>query len=148
MSTELNQPNRSGRILLFFFWLFLFLGVVFYFDSTSNYAVEEAAQYTTTEAQINTLKVALSAFNKRTGTWPTSKEGLLALVLTVPDPTTGIAKPVVKPEALIDPWESDFQYAYPAQRSKDAFELWSMGPDKRSGTEDDIGNWPASATTK
>lgn len=149
MSEESHQPQRRGKVFLFLFWLFLFLGLAVYFHLSSYSGVEDAARYHSTKAQINTLKSVLLAFNKRTGAWPTTKEGLLVLTPPAPDPkNTGNSVCLLKPSVLVDPWGSDFQYAYPAQRSKDAFDLWSMGPDKRSDTEDDIGNWPASAAAK
>jgi general secretion pathway protein G len=147
MSEESNQPSRRGQIFLFLCWLVLFLGFAAYFDLSSHSGVEDAARYNSTKAQINTLKAVLLAFNKRTDAWPTSKEGLLVLTQPKPDPkNTETSVCLLKPSALVDPWGSDFQYAYPAQRSKDAFDLWSMGADKRSGTDDDIGNWTQTAT--
>jgi general secretion pathway protein G len=41
----------------------------------------------------------------------------------------------------LDPWGEPYQYAYPGTRNKDSYDLWSKGPDKQSGTADDIGNW-------
>lgn len=41
-----------------------------------------------------------------------------------------------------DPWGSPIQYNYPGTHMTDnSPDIWSMGPDKQSGTNDDIGNW-------
>ena len=40
-----------------------------------------------------------------------------------------------------DPWGETYQYAYPGTHNKGSYDVWSKGPDKQSGNEDDIGNW-------
>ena len=44
-------------------------------------------------------------------------------------------------EALHDPWGEPYQYRNPGLKNPDGFDLFSKGPDKTEGTEDDIGNW-------
>lgn len=44
-------------------------------------------------------------------------------------------------EGLQDPWANEYQYAYPGTHNEKGFDLWSMGPDGKSDTEDDIRNW-------
>ncbi|HSY53814.1 MAG TPA: type II secretion system protein GspG [Opitutaceae bacterium] len=41
----------------------------------------------------------------------------------------------------LDPWGEPYQYAYPGVHNKSSYDIWSKGPDKQSGTADDIGNW-------
>jgi general secretion pathway protein G len=47
----------------------------------------------------------------------------------------------------IDPWGEPYQYEYPGKHNKAGYDLWSKGPDKQSGTADDIGNWDSAAST-
>ena len=62
--------------------------------------------------------------------------------------------PYVDTTRLKDPWGEDYQYAFPSKhqletsadhsfdtRVADTFDLWSKGPDRQDGTEDDIINW-------
>ncbi|MEX2142847.1 MAG: type II secretion system major pseudopilin GspG [Pirellulales bacterium] len=44
-----------------------------------------------------------------------------------------------------DPWGNQYEYLYPGQQNAHLGkpDVWSWGPDGQSGTEDDIGNWPA-----
>ncbi|RIK63648.1 MAG: type II secretion system protein GspG [Planctomycetota bacterium] len=44
-------------------------------------------------------------------------------------------------EGLKDPWGHDFMYQFPGQKNEGGYDLWSVGPDGRDGTDDDIGNW-------
>ncbi len=41
----------------------------------------------------------------------------------------------------VDPWRNPIQYQFPGQHSADRPDIWSMGPDKQTGTADDITNW-------
>lgn len=45
------------------------------------------------------------------------------------------------PEFLIDPWGTPYQYSSPGMHNESTYDLWSNGPDKLTGTIDDIGNW-------
>ena len=39
-----------------------------------------------------------------------------------------------------DAWNREFQYSVPGGEGRE-FDIWSVGPDGQSGTEDDIGTW-------
>ena len=44
---------------------------------------------------------------------------------------------------LKDPWGEELQYRFPGEfKGEDNYDLWSKGPDKQDGTDDDITNWP------
>jgi general secretion pathway protein G len=41
-----------------------------------------------------------------------------------------------------DPWGNPIQYTFPGSKNgAEDPDIWSMGPDKQSGTPDDVGNW-------
>jgi general secretion pathway protein G len=40
-----------------------------------------------------------------------------------------------------DPWGQPYQYEYPGTHDESLPDIWSTGPDKANGTDDDIGNW-------
>ena len=40
-----------------------------------------------------------------------------------------------------DPWGNEYQYAAEGKKNASGFDFWSNGPDGKSGTDDDIGNW-------
>jgi hypothetical protein len=45
-----------------------------------------------------------------------------------------------------DPWNHEYQYAYPPERGKSDFpDIWSFGPDGQDNTEDDICSWTVTA---
>lgn len=41
----------------------------------------------------------------------------------------------------VDPWGNKYIYYYPGKHNPAGYDLLSVGPDGREGTEDDIGNW-------
>lgn len=42
---------------------------------------------------------------------------------------------------LKDPWGHDLKYKCPGDVNANGYDLWSMGPDGESGTDDDIANY-------
>ena len=87
------------------------------------------------------MSAALDLFYLDAGRYPTGAEGLEALVR----PVTGIAAwngPYVKGGKIpADPWGNAYVYASPGKNNQKGYDLSSVGPDGRSGTEDDIVNW-------
>lgn len=88
----------------------------------------------------DSVSTALSAYKFHMGTYPSTEEGLEAL-LKKPAKKGNLWKgPYVKKEA-IDPWKNPYNYRFPGQKNADSYDVWSSGPDGVSGNSDDIGNW-------
>src|SRR5262249_53409131 len=51
--------------------------------------------------------------------------------------------PYLKSEAVIpsDPWGNPYIYKCPGRHNRNSYDLYSMGPDGREGTDDDVTNW-------
>ncbi len=93
-------------------------------------------------ADVKNLEANLVRYKAKTFALPTEQQGLLALA---EPPTTG-PKPKswtksLEKEALIDPWSNPYQYHKPGRQNPDGYDVYSMGPDGKAGTTDDIGNW-------
>jgi len=87
------------------------------------------------------LATALNSYRNDTGSYPNSRLGLKALV-EQPDNVANWKGPYISADALKDPWKMSYQYAFPARHSPiGQYDTWSMGPDKLTGTADDVGNW-------
>ena len=55
----------------------------------------------------------------------------------------------MKPADLRDPWDRRYRYCRPGRHGgEDPFDLWSLGPDGRDDTGDEIANWQLSAAGK
>lgn len=90
-----------------------------------------------------TLETPLTAYRVNMGRYPSTEEGLEALLKKPSDEAVSWRGPYVK-KINPDPWGSPYQYAYPGERNPAGYDLWSYGPDGIE-SEDDIGNWDASA---
>ncbi len=99
------------------------------------------AKITAAKTQISQLEVALDAFEIDVGRYPTTAEGLRALVQKPTTEADGWQQPYLKRDIPRDPWGNDYVYRYPGQYNEDGYDLYSLGPDGKLGGEDDITNW-------
>jgi general secretion pathway protein G len=105
----------------------------------------EDARITKVQGDIRALESALAMYRLDTARYPTTEQGLRALVERPEDPTVrnwkagGYIKRVAK-----DPWGGDYRYEYPGSRGGE-YDLYSLGPDGQEGTDetdkDNIGNY-------
>ncbi len=108
------------------------------FMGTTNDAKVSAAK-----SHIAELESALERFNIHMDRYPTTEEGLKALV----EAPAGDDKKWRGPYINLlrpDPWGTPYQYKYPGAHRANGFDLWSRGADKADGGEGDgadIGNW-------
>lgn len=94
------------------------------------------------KADIKNFDANLIRYKTKAGIYPTTEQGLKALVER---PSSGPAprswKQYLKEAALTDPWSNPYQYRYPGKHNPESYDIYSWGPDLKDGTEDDIGNW-------
>jgi len=92
----------------------------------------------------DSLKTSLVRYKIDLGDYPTTAEGLQALI-TAPangaDRWRGPYVEITGNKLPLDPWGESYQYLHPGNHNKSTYDLFSKGPDKTEGTEDDIGNW-------
>lgn len=91
--------------------------------------------------QIRDFENALDIYMLDTGKFPTTEQGLEALVK---DPgVPGWNGPYLRRNELpLDPWQNDYQYKFPGDKAD--YDVFSFGADGRPGGEGDnadIGNW-------
>jgi general secretion pathway protein G len=101
------------------------------------------ARIAKTKQDIQATETALTLFKLDNFRYPSTEQGLNALVTKPADPdirnwrTGGYLKRLNK-----DPWGNDYQYAYPGAQGE--YDLYSLGADGKPGGEEanaDIGNW-------
>lgn len=101
----------------------------------------KTARISTTKASINSLTTVLGTFEMHAGRFPTTEEGLEALLTKPADLGDAEWEGPYLNEWPKDAFGEDFIYRSPGERNAD-FDLISKGPDKREGTDDDIDNAP------
>ncbi len=100
----------------------------------------EEARILRAEADIGSIVTQLKTYEMMNLNVPTQDQGLEALVK---EPTSE-PKPRRWRQLLEkvpdDPWGNKYQYRYPGKMNSQAFDLFSLGPDRVEGN-DDVGNW-------
>jgi len=102
----------------------------------------EEAALNAAKADIKNYGTALDLFELDNGFYPTTEQGLPALV----------AKPTASPEPTNwkgpyiqalrnDPWGDPYVYKFPGDHGPGTYDLSSFGPNKIAGDDDDISNW-------
>ena len=92
----------------------------------------------------DTFKSCLVGYRMAMGDYPSTAEGLQALLTAPanhPDRWRGPYFDTPGNKLPIDPWGENYVYRYPGTKNKGGYDLFSKGPDKIEGNEDDIGNW-------
>jgi general secretion pathway protein G len=100
------------------------------------------AQDVRVRADIESISGQLKLYQSMNGFLPTTEQGLQALVTrTDSDP-----KPTQWRQLLtkipLDPWQNPYVYENPGKHNQDSFDVYTMGPHGKAGTDADfIGNW-------
>jgi len=93
------------------------------------------------------MKTSLTTYRIHLGDYPSTSEGLQALITPPANRADRWNGPYIQGGKIpLDPWGEPYQYAYPGTKNKGSYDIWSKGPDKQSGSEDDIGNWDSGTT--
>jgi general secretion pathway protein G len=102
----------------------------------------EKAKQKAAKIEIEQIGQTLDMFKLEVGRYPTTQEGLQAL-LTAPTGVTNWNGPYWKKSTLPkDPWTNEYKYASPGQHG--AYDVWSYGADGKEGgegTDKDITSW-------
>jgi general secretion pathway protein G len=96
------------------------------------------------QGDIQTMKTALMTYEMSNGSAPSTAQGLQALV-TRPEGQPVPRMWIQGMDALpMDPWGNPYYYENPGKHNPKGYDLYSAGPDRQPGTDDDIGNWQPS----
>lgn len=101
----------------------------------------DKAAVTRTKGDIRSIETALNLYRLDNFRYPTTDQGLQALVTNPGEATARNWKPYLN-SVPSDPWSNTYQYLYPGQQRE--FDVFSYGADGQEGGEDidaDIGNW-------
>jgi general secretion pathway protein G len=100
----------------------------------------EQAKDTAAKTQLSTFELALDAFEVDNGYYPKTSDGLQPLN-EAPGDAKNWRGPYLKQDIPTDPWGNAYVYECPGKHNEKGYDLLSMGPDGRPGTDDDVTNW-------
>jgi general secretion pathway protein G len=106
------------------------------FTNTQSKANIRAAK-----SQIGLFDTPIQEYHLDLNQFPSTLEALVAAPGDLANPAKW-GGPYLKDKTVpLDPWGSPYQYVAPGANNPNMYDLWSLGPDKASGTDDDITNW-------
>ena len=99
------------------------------------------AKTKTAAIQIKDLEQSLEMYKLDVGRFPTTEQGLVALV-TKPGSVSGWNGPYLKSDVPLDPWNREYNYKYPGEHGElDIFSYGQNGAPGGEGEDADVGNW-------
>lgn len=138
-----NNPHRArGFTLIELLVVLVILGLLAGLVGPQVMKYLGGANTKAAKLQIEDFSTALDAFRLDMGRYPTSAEGLAALVVQ-PSGATRWNGPYLRKNVIPkDPWGNEYQYRSPGQHG--AFDLYSLGADNTEGGDgenQDVVSW-------
>ena len=134
-----RENGRGGFTLLEILLVLALLAGLIVLAINNVDKILQGGQEDTVKIYVNdTLKAALFRYRIDNGRYPTTEEGLDAL-MNRPGEVANWNGPYVS-DLPADPWGQDYRYLFPGKHNTESYDLYSLGGD---GVEsaDDIGNW-------
>ena len=104
----------------------------------------DASKVQTAETQIKMLRGALQTYRLDMGQYPSTAQGLAALMRAPAQASDWWEGPYLEDELPLDPWREPYRYEHPADNLQ-GFALYSLGADSAlggEGSDADIGYLP------
>jgi general secretion pathway protein G len=143
-----ERRKRSGFTLIEIMAVVIIMGLLMGIVGTAVFSQLDTARVNTTRAQLKQLESALAFYQMDNGRFPTTEQGLRALVeppTIAPEPRSYRAGGYLQGGKVpMDAWSNPYQYEMPGVKNGQGFDLWSFGADGQpggSGSDADIVNW-------
>lgn len=138
---NINGRNRQqGFTLIEIMVVVVILGILAAVVVPRIMSRPEEARITKAKQDIRALETALDLYKLDNFNYPTTEQGLEALVTSPTSPPVpkryreeGYLKKVPK-----DPWQNEYQFLNPGEHG--TIDIYSLGPDQQV-SDDEIGNW-------
>jgi general secretion pathway protein G len=147
----MQNRSESGFTLIEILIVVTIIGLLVAFLGTNLFRQFGGAQRDLAESQLRKIQDTLELYKVQNGRYPTTEQGLLALVrppTSEPIPRRYPPGGYLNEKQVLDPWGSPYRYESPGRNNTYAFDLSSLGPDGREGGEGedaDIVNWDVAA---
>ena len=143
MNAKKPMLGNAGFTLIEIMVVVVILGILAAIIAPNIIGRVEQARITRAKTDIQTIEAALKMYRIDNSRYPTTEQGLEALVRK----PAGSNLPKYSSGGYLerlrkDPWSSSYQYLYPGQNGR--VDIYSFGADGlQGGVEDDadIGNW-------
>ncbi|MGI8905142.1 MAG: type II secretion system major pseudopilin GspG [Candidatus Sumerlaeaceae bacterium] len=136
MSKRFCLNKHSGFTLIEIMLVVVIIGILAATIGPKIAGKSDTAKIQATKDQMRSVETALGMFEVKATRYPTTEEGLQALV-TKPGGLEEDEWEQAMKEVPLDSYKQDFIYRSPGEGGKE-FDLFSKGKDKQEGTKDDI----------
>lgn len=134
MADGAKTPSR-GFSLIELMVVLVIIGLIVTLVAPNLLTSLERGQVSTAETQVKLLRGALLTYKLDVGRFPSTDEGLRALVRPPSDGATLWNGPYLNEmEVPLDPWNTPYRYEFPAN-TLPGFALYSLGADSSVGGE-------------
>jgi len=133
--------REGGFTLLELLVVMVIIGLLAGYVGPRFFAQIGKSEIKTARAQIDALEKGLDQYRLDVGRYPTTEQGLQALIQAPPE-TARWQGPYLRKAVPLDPWGKPYQYVHPGKQGD--FDLYSFGTDGQPGGEGeaaDITNW-------
>jgi len=142
------QPRRSakrgggGFTLIELLLVVVIIGILAAIVVPKLTGRSEDARISAAKSDLNNMRTALSMYEVDNGKYPTSEQGLQALLAKpsgAPEPKNWKGPYLQNmSEVPLDPWGQKYYYVSPGAKNTSGFDLFSAGPDAQPGSQDDV----------
>ncbi len=142
---SLRKPRRAenGYTLMELLVVLAILGLLTAIATPFALHYLETAKVKTAKTEVANLSAGLDMFKSDVGRYPTTQEGLVALLHKPDDAENWDGPYIKKDDAMKDPWGHPYNYQSPGQHN-DEYDLYSYGPEKQlqpGESKPAVANW-------
>ena len=134
-------PHVAGFTLLELLVVMVIIGLLAGYVAPRYFSQVGKSEIKVAQAQIVSFEKALDTYRLDIGRYPTTEQGLNALMQR-PQNEAKWNGPYLQKAIPLDPWGKPYQYKSPGERGE--FDLWSLGKDGQpggTGENADVTSW-------
>ena len=134
-------PRPAGFTLLELLVVMVIIGLLAGYVAPRYFSQVGKSEIKVAQAQIVSFEKALDTYRLDIGRYPTTEQGLNALMQR-PQNEAKWNGPYLQKAVPLDPWGKPYQYKSPGERGE--FDIWSFGKDGQpggTGENADITSW-------
>lgn len=140
-----SQSRRSAFTLLEIMLVVLIIGLLIGMALRFTGGKLDEARRVKVAGDLQQIKTNLLMYQAQNGFYPSSAQGLKALVQKPESEPRPRNWRQLDSEVPRDPWDLEYVYVQPGKHNPKDYDIFSAGPDRNPDTEEDnLGNWDSS----